>query len=216
MSWDPQSGGPSPGAEDEAAEAPGLSLPSVVRLRGIALLEALERHAPGGGEHADATASYAFAAAVGLGFERRPAELLREAAKLHEVGLVYVPPEAFGKPAAALSEDERGALALHSESGSRLARGAGIPDQVCEWILRSTEHFDGTGPAGLAGEGIPIEARIIAAACACDAALAAPGGSAAERAADAAAGLRSRAGTDLDPDAAETLAKVLDRAAAGG
>jgi HD-GYP domain-containing protein (c-di-GMP phosphodiesterase class II) len=193
-----------------------LSLPSLVRLRGIALLEALERHAPGAGEHADAVASYAFAAAVGVGFERARADLVREVAKLHEVGLVYVPTEALGKAPGELDEDQRGALALHSESGSRLARGAGIPNEVCEWILRWPERYDGRGPAGLSGGAIPMESRLIHAACACDAALAAPTLAESSRTMAAAESLRSMAGSILDPNAVNALAGLLDRMASPG
>ena len=130
------------------------------------------------------------------------------------MGLVYVPAEALRKRPSELDEDERRALALHSESGSRLARGAGIPEVVCGWILRWTERFDGSGAAGVSGEEIPIEARIINAACACDAALAAPGTEPAGRPAAAAAALRGMAGTRLDPSVAEALAARLERGSA--
>jgi HD-GYP domain-containing protein (c-di-GMP phosphodiesterase class II) len=214
MSSEPLSDAPSPAADGPAADEFELSLHSLVHLRGIALLEGLERHAPGSTEHADATASYAFAAAVELGFGRARADLLREAAKLHDVGLVYVPAEALRKRPEELDEDERGALGLHSESGSLLARGAGIPEVVCEWILRWPERFDGSGSAGISGEQIPIESRIINAACACDASLAAPGVEPAERLPVAASALRGMAGSRLDPSVADALAAVLERAAA--
>lgn len=212
MSSDPQSADPSRAAEGPPTNEFELSLASLVRLRGIALIEGLERHAPGAAEHADATASYAFATAVAIGFERARADAVREAAKLHEIGLVYVPVEALGKQADQLTEDERGALALHAQSGAGLAHGAGIPNVICEWIVRWPERFDGTGPDGIAGEQIPIEARVINAACACDAALAAPGTPAAERPTAAAKALRAMSGTRLDPAVAEALAKVMDRA----
>jgi HD-GYP domain-containing protein (c-di-GMP phosphodiesterase class II) len=211
MSSGPLRDAPSRAAEGPPTEEFELSLPSLVRLRGTALIEGLERHAPGAAEHADATASYAFAAAAELGIDRRRADLIREAAKLHEVGLVYVPAEALRKRPSELSEDERGALAVHSESGAQLARGAGIPDTVCDWILRWTERFDGSVSAGVEGEQIPLEARIINAACACDASLAAPGTEPAERPAAAAAALRRMAGSRLDPSVVEALVAVLER-----
>jgi len=208
MSSDRPGDGPSHAADGPATDSFELSLASLVRLRGIALIEGLERHAPGAGEHAESAASYAFAAAAELGFEPPRAELLREAAKLHEVGLVYVPAEALRKRPTDLDDYERGALAVHSQNGARLARGAGIPEVVCDWILRWTERFDGSGTAGIAGEEIPMEARIINAACACDATLAAPR---AERPAAAAEALRGMAGRRLDPRIADALAAVLER-----
>jgi HD-GYP domain-containing protein (c-di-GMP phosphodiesterase class II) len=212
MSWDPPSGGPSPAADDPGRE-PELGLASVVRLRGIALIEALERHVPGAREHAEAAGSYAFAAAARLGLERGRAEAIREAAKLHDIGLVYIGANTLLKGAEQLDEDERGALALHPETGAQLAHGAGIPDEVCEWLRRWGENFDGSGAGGFAGEDIPLESRIIHAACRCDAALAAPApGPGREEA--AASHLRGLAGSVLDPGVAETIAAVLDRSAA--
>jgi len=192
---------------------PTLGLASIVRLRGLALVEVLERHVPGAREHADATGSYAFAAAAKLGLDRARADAVREAAKLHDVGLVYIGADTLGKPVDGLDEDERGALALHPETGAQLARGAGIPDAVCDWLRSWAERFDGSGPGGLAGADIPLESRIIHAACRCDAALAAPA-SVSGREAAAAGQLRGLAGSVLDPDAAEALAVILDRSAA--
>jgi HD-GYP domain-containing protein (c-di-GMP phosphodiesterase class II) len=122
--------------------------------------------------------------------------------------------EALLKRPDELDEDERGALALHPETGAQLARGAGVPEEVCNWLRSWTEHFDGSGPGGLAGTRIPLESRLIHAGCRCDAALVAPS-AAARRETAAAAQLRGLAGAVLDPDAAEALAAILDRSAAG-
>jgi cyclic di-GMP phosphodiesterase len=212
MSWDPPSAGPFPAADSEpnGESEQALGLASVVRLRGIALLEALESHVPGAREHADATGSYAFAAAANLGLDRGRAEAIREAAKLHDVGLVYIGADTLLRPPEKLDEDERGALALHPETGAQLAYGAGIPDRVCEWLRRWGENFDGSGAGGVAGGAIPLESRIIHAACRCDAALSVQG-----RQAAAAGHLRELAGSVLDPEAAEALAATLERASAG-
>ena len=211
MSSDHPSAAPSRAAETPSDES--LELASLVRLRGLALIEALDAHLPGAREHADATGSYAFAAAAKLGLGRPRAEVIREAAKLHDVGLVYIGTETLGKPVEQLDEDERGALALHSETGAQLAHGAGIPDQVGEWIRRWPERVDGSGPAGLAGDEIPLESRIIHAACRCDAALAAPAGEGSRYEA-AAKRLRDLGGSAIDAEVAGALAAIMDRAAA--
>ena len=146
MSSDRPSGDPSP-APSVGGGDPDSDLARIARGRGASLLEALEERAPGSRQHADATASFAFALAVELGQARGRAEAIREAARLHEVGGIY-----GGDHAA----------------GAQLARGAGVPDVACEWIAATGERFDGEGPRGLAGEQISLEARIIRAACACD------------------------------------------------
>ena len=85
MSSDHQSGDPSPATEPGADAAD----PALLRLRGAPLLEALERHAEGARDHAESTATYAFAAAAELGLARDTCALLREASRLHEIGQIY-------------------------------------------------------------------------------------------------------------------------------
>ena len=133
---------------------------------------------------------------------------------LHEIGLVYVPADVLGKPAGERDEAEVAAFEGHFEAGYRLARGAGIPEHACEWLLRARERYDGDGPDGLAAEAIPIESRIIRAACSCDTALAhaedtaekPPAGRAIER-------LAGGAGNELDPRVVGALTAILEPAA---
>jgi HD-GYP domain-containing protein (c-di-GMP phosphodiesterase class II) len=172
----------------------------------LPLLEALDGHLPGARRHADATAAYAFAAAVELHFERPAAETIREAARLHDVGLVYVPAAILSRPADDLDEAEGALLDSHLEAAYRLCRGAGIDEAVCGWILRTRERYDGAGPDGLRGSEIPIEARIIRTACAADLLLESSGAEATLRA------LRAAEGSELDPVASDAVIAVLERA----
>jgi HD-GYP domain-containing protein (c-di-GMP phosphodiesterase class II) len=214
MSWDPPSDAPSREAEP-ADEASGLDLADLVRERGAVLLDAVEAHSPGAREHADATASYAFGAAVELRFERESAEAIRETARLHEVGMIYVPSEALS--ARPEERDAAGQALIDAQPGygAELARGAGVPPRACAWIAATAERFDGRGPAGLAGERVPLEARIVRVACACDRALTSPlphaQASAAEHRATAFATLRAAGGRELDPRVVAALTGMLDR-----
>jgi HD-GYP domain-containing protein (c-di-GMP phosphodiesterase class II) len=173
MSSDRLSDSPSPG-------------PELARARGETLLEALDERLPGARKHADASASYAFAAAAELGFEREGCLLVREAARLHEVGRLYLDGES------------------HPAAGYRLALGAGIPEPLCEWILRCADRYD-------AGSTIPIEARIIAVACEY-AALADARSNAGTGDRWALIGLTEQAGGRLDPIVIDALARVVERA----
>jgi len=214
MSSERLSGAPSPPPEgDSPAAEVDLGLVSLVRARGAPLLDALERHLPGSREHAAATASYAFATAVELGNDRRSSELIRETAKLHEIGKVYVSATVLARQPGERTADERVQLEGHSEAAYRLARGAGIPDKVCGWILHVRERFDGDGPRGLAGAEIPLESRIARAACACHRGFSArpETGAASQRCRDAVGALRAAAGTELDPQVVAALAAALDR-----
>jgi HD-GYP domain-containing protein (c-di-GMP phosphodiesterase class II) len=216
MSSDRPNDAPSPEADRPPASEHGPS-PPLIRSRGSALFDALERHRPGWGDHADGTATYAFAAAVELGLERERAEAVREAARLHEVGMVYVPSEVLAKPPGELTPEERELLDSRFARGAELARGAGIPEQACEWIRATGERFDGGGPQGLTGERIPIESRIVRVACAFDAVVAAPAkelpdASADARRQEAVDELRRAAGTALDARVIAALAALLERA----
>ena len=211
MSSDPLSASRSPATEPAGADP---ALADLVRERGEPLLEALERHLPGSLEHAEATGSYAFAAAVTLRLGRASAELCREAARLHDVGMLYVPAATATTPFASLDEAGRAAFEGHYEAGAKLALGAGVPDDVCGWLLQIRERFDGMGPDGLAGEAIPVAARVMRAACACDTLLASGAGGETldERRTVAIEHLRAAAGRELDPNVVEALAAILGRA----
>ena len=101
------------------------------------------------------------------------------------------------------SERSTGCAGTQYEPGAQVARGAGIPEVVCEWILGVAEHYDGTGPAGLSGSEIPVFSRIVRAAKRCDEFI--------EQGFQP-ADLRGLAGTELDPAMVDALASMLERA----
>ncbi len=177
--------------ESRSDTASELALAARARMRGAPLLDALERRSPGARERADAMGSYAFAAAVALELGRPAAELCRETAKLADVGRLY-------------DSD------APQMDGARLALGAGVPSDICDWILQLQERFDGGGPQGLKGGEIAIAARIGRAAGVCDEVLAEPGASPVDRRATAVSALRAQAGSELDPEVADALIAVLE------
>ncbi|MDX6582876.1 MAG: hypothetical protein QOI10_2060 [Solirubrobacterales bacterium] len=213
MSLDRPSDAPSGRPEGSARRERGdLDLANLLRLHGAPLVEALERHLPGSREHAQATSSYAFAAAVGLGFDRPQCDVAREAAMLHEIGLIYVPAAIAIKPAEERDPTEAETWDAQYQAAYQLARGAGIPEHVCGWLLRIRERYDGGGAEGLAADRIPIESRLMRAACVCQATLAtATGDRPAARV--AIEGLSQRAGGELDPRVVASLIAILERAA---
>jgi HD-GYP domain-containing protein (c-di-GMP phosphodiesterase class II) len=197
----------------DAPSQPPEELAALVRSRGEPLLEALDRHLPGAREDGEATASYVFVAAAELGFARDRCELYREVTKLHQIGLVYVPAVIATRPPAGRDATETAAFEGHFESGYSLARGAGIPEQVCLWLLRQRERYDGSGPEGLGGDRIPLESRLIRGAAVCQSALAV------DRTGDerslierASATLTEASGSELDPRVVTALTGPLARA----
>jgi HD-GYP domain-containing protein (c-di-GMP phosphodiesterase class II) len=96
--------------------------------------------------------------------ERRDAEF---AALLHDVGKVRVPNEIINKPGK-LTDEEFEVIKQHTIYGEQmLLRVGGLLGEIGKIVRACHERWDGTGyPDGLAGEEIPIIARIV---CCCDA-----------------------------------------------
>lgn len=85
------------------------------------------------------------------------------AARFHDIGKIGVPDHILLKPGP-LDPHERGQMAQHCERGERIFLATGRQDAA--WIGRIIRHhheaFDGSGyPDGLAGEAIPLLARIV-------------------------------------------------------
>jgi len=113
------------------------------------------------------------ALAIGEGLGLHPDELLPlgHAALLHDVGKLTVPDEILLKPAS-LTEDEWELMRSHSVAGARMIDALGFFESAVPSILHHHERYDGTGyPDGLAGEEIPLGARIIHVADALDSML---------------------------------------------
>ena len=96
--------------------------------------------------------------------ERRDAEFV---ALLHDVGKIRIPSEIINKPGA-LDARERAVIETHTVEGERmLEQVGGVLAHVGRLVRSCHEHWDGNGyPDRLAGEQIPLVARIV---CACDA-----------------------------------------------
>jgi HD-GYP domain-containing protein (c-di-GMP phosphodiesterase class II) len=95
-------------------------------------------------------------------------ELLRLAGSVHDLGKLAIPEEILRKPGL-LNEVERLVLERHPQIGFRMLESLGI-EPVATWVLHHHERWDGTGyPHRLAGEKIPLGARILFVADAYDA-----------------------------------------------
>ncbi|MEB3236542.1 MAG: diguanylate cyclase [Candidatus Sericytochromatia bacterium] len=95
-------------------------------------------------------------------------EALAVAARFHDLGKVAVPPSVLHKPGA-LTPEERAVVEVHPEVGARLLAPVSRHPSAVAAIRHHHERFDGSGyPGGLAGEDIPLLARILAVAEAWD------------------------------------------------
>jgi HD-GYP domain-containing protein (c-di-GMP phosphodiesterase class II) len=179
--------------------------------RGTALLlgDVIEADDAYTGSHSRAVVELTLGVCDALGVDaatRRDAEL---AALLHDVGKVRIPAEVINKPGP-LDEDERALMDTHTIEGERmLEQVGGLLGHVGHIVRSCHEHWDGGGyPDGLAGEAIPIAARVVA--C-CDAYHAMTSDRPYRRAlpvAQAKDELRRGRGTQFDPQVVDALLRV--------
>jgi len=88
---------------------------------------------------------------------------------LHDVGKIGVPERILSKPAP-LTDDEWVVMRSHPDTGARVVEPLGLPQTVVDVVRHHHERWDGLGyPDGLAGEAIPLAARIFAVCDALDA-----------------------------------------------
>jgi HD-GYP domain-containing protein (c-di-GMP phosphodiesterase class II) len=140
--------------------------------------------------------------------DRRDAEF---AALLHDIGKIKIPSEIINKPGP-LTPEERLVIETHTVEGEQLlAKVGGILGGVGRVVRSCHEDWDGTGyPDGLAGENIPLVARIVRA---CDAFSAMTTDRPYRRGrpvAEAVTELRRCSGTDFDPVVVDALAAAVE------
>jgi HD-GYP domain-containing protein (c-di-GMP phosphodiesterase class II) len=183
--------------------------------RGIAmllgdLLEEADEYT--GGDHTRGVVALSLEVADELGFDRRQRRNVELAALLHDIGKIVIPSTIINKPGP-LDPDEWSLMQTHTIEGQRmLDRVGGVLGEVGRIVRASHERWDGSGyPDGLAGEGIPREATIVAA---CDAfnAMTTDRSYRRARSTKAALGeLQECSGSQFAPDVVEALVSVVER-----
>jgi putative nucleotidyltransferase with HDIG domain len=127
----------------------------------LAALDARDRYTAG---HSAAVAIYARDIARQLSLSDEDQRVAHLSGLLHDIGKVGLPPGLLER-SGALTPDERRQMEEHPEIGERiLAKAEGL-DELARIVRHHHERVDGTGyPDGLAGEEIPLFARIVAVA----------------------------------------------------
>jgi diguanylate cyclase (GGDEF)-like protein/putative nucleotidyltransferase with HDIG domain len=114
--------------------------------------------------HSEDVARYALFLARQLGIDDELQVALHQASLLHDVGKIAVPDDILRKPGP-LTSDEMDVMKQHVELGSVLVRDLANAEIVADGVRHHHERWDGSGyDHGLAGEEIPLIARIIAVA----------------------------------------------------
>jgi HD-GYP domain-containing protein (c-di-GMP phosphodiesterase class II) len=104
-----------------------------------------------------------------MGLPPEKVATVRKGALLHDIGKIGVPDAILRKPAA-LDEAEMAVIRHHPRWGHEMIKDVPFLQDALPLVLHHHEKFDGSGyPFGLAGEAIPLEARIFAVVDAFDA-----------------------------------------------
>ena len=133
------------------------------------LIKALEVRDPATAQHSREVAALSARIAKHMGCDTATIRLSGQAGLLHDVGKLHTPLEILLKPGP-LDENERTVMNLHAEMGAELTQALAPVRHLAPSIRSSQEFFDGKGyPDGIAGDAIPLAARIVAVADACHA-----------------------------------------------
>jgi putative two-component system response regulator len=114
------------------------------------------------GQHAQRVGGLSALLGRAIGLPPSEVELLRRAAPLHDIGKIGIPDGILLKPSK-LTSQEYTQIKRHTDIGRVILSGSSFPIlQMAERIaLYHHERWDGAGYYGLAGEAIPVEARIV-------------------------------------------------------
>ena len=145
-----------------------------------------------------------------MGLEQVVLKRLELGALFHDIGKIGIPAMILNKPGP-LTHEERAVIETHPELGERILAPIEQLKDVRPIVRACHERFDGKGyPDGLAGDGIPLEARII---FTCDTFHSMTSTRAYRDAlpeVEARRRLVEAAGTQLDPEVVEACLRVLD------
>jgi diguanylate cyclase (GGDEF)-like protein/putative nucleotidyltransferase with HDIG domain len=185
-------------------------IPAASQSAGV-LIAVLEERAPVLAEHVRSVCELAQATAVELGVDGGDLEALRHAAALHDIGKMAIPESVLEKPGP-LSEDEWTLIRQHTVIGERILATAPALERSAPLVRWSHERIDGCGyPDGLAGDEIPLAARIISVADAFDAMCSDRGYGRTRSPDEALAELRRCAGTQFDGAVVAAFERMLSR-----
>ncbi len=134
-----------------------------------ALVTALDARECETGNHSQRVVRVTLAICDRMGITGEVRATIARGALLHDIGKIGVPDQVLLKPGK-LTEDEWIEMRKHPDIGARILSGIDFLDDAAEIVLAHQERYDGKGyPRGLAGDDIPIGARIFAVADALDA-----------------------------------------------
>ena len=136
-----------------------------------ALASVIDAREPHGRGHSVRVAMYARNLAEEIGLSPERAEVLEQAARLHDIGKINIQDNILGKKGS-LTEKEWEMMKYHADWGGEILKMLPFLKSAATYIRHHHERYDGGGyPAKLQGKDVPLEARILCLADAYDAML---------------------------------------------
>jgi putative nucleotidyltransferase with HDIG domain len=189
-------------------------LERVNREMALAFVRAIDARDPNTARHSELVAAYAAALAAELGMEPVVVARIHQAALLHDVGKIALERSVLQKPGA-LSDAEWVEVRAHPVMSEHILRGVHRFRNFLAGARHHHERYDGAGyPDGLAGEQIPLDARVIAVCDAYEAMTSDRAYRSACSEAEARTRLQEGAGTQFDPGCVAAFMR-LDLSAVG-
>lgn len=175
------------------------------------LSDALESKDPYTRGHSSRVERHSFNIAVALGLSLKEIEVLRKAASLHDVGKMRIPNSVLHKPGK-LDDEERALIEEHPVLGAWMVASIG-DEQIVRTVRHHHERWDGAGyPDGIAGNDIPLFARIIAVADTYDAVTSTRSYRVGGSRKGALEIIRAESGSQFDPQVVEAFLTTLPAA----
>ena len=169
------------------------------------LLTVLREREPDLHDHGAEVRRLAFATGRAMDVQGEDLDALVRAAELHDIGKTAIPDDVLGKPGP-LTDQELAFIRRHTIIGERILAAAPALGPVALLVRASHERWDGTGyPDRLAGERIPLGARIIAVCDAFHAMISERPYAAARTTEEAIEELQRSAGSHFDPAVVEAF-----------
>ena len=179
----------------------------------VRLAKAAEYRDDETGEHVWRVSRTSWLLALELGLPQEQAEELLRAARLHDVGKIGIPDGILLKTGK-LTSQEFEVVKTHAAVGAQLLSGGRSALMKTAELIALTHHerWDGTGyPQGLAGEGIPIESRILAVADTFDAMTHDRAHRKARGLPEAVAEIEAQSGSQFDPRVVAAFGRLYAR-----
>ncbi|WED22898.1 two-component system response regulator [Vibrio sp. JC009] len=169
------------------------------------------------GFHVSRMSHYTQILGIGMGMSEENAELLRDAATMHDIGKIGIPDSILKKPGK-LEPEEFEIMKTHSEIGPAIlgdTEGSELLEMASTIAVTHHEKWNGKGyPKGLKGEEIPLVGRIVAIADVFDALTSERPYKKAWSVEDTVALIEREAGEHFDPELVkvfkDNLSKIID------